>query len=299
LLTKVLDVRGDVEREEWKVCKLGDEYPEKTRIRTGLRSSIKLQIGAEEPYTAMVIDSAANCVLSESYRTQDTKRTRIGVGYGKVRAGVAEGGLKSDFTVDSPVATLSKRGTWDFGLYYERGTDRFEVSLLGPGLVEALNKATMQRREVLSGEAVTETMRRWLDEAEIRDNVPIADLFGQGDAQAAFSRLSNEGLRVLGPESGSQVATDLSSSHTTGAAFQLAARSPPALLAPPGGAAPGAALLRPEGFFGTGRGEDLIQVIVKSNSQLARRFAIKPGTPLVLRSAGGSAQRQQGTSRRR
>jgi len=55
--------------------------------------------------------------------------------------------------VDSPVATLSKRGTWDFGLFYERGTDRFEIFLLDQGLVDAFSKLTGQHRQVLPQES--------------------------------------------------------------------------------------------------------------------------------------------------
>ena len=77
---------------------------------------------------------APDCALDPARRLGSRAIARF------VRAGVAEGGLKSDFTIDSPVATLSKRGTWNFALYYERETERFEISLLDRGLVEAIDK---------------------------------------------------------------------------------------------------------------------------------------------------------------
>ena len=116
ITARVLEVQGDVQHapldaNDWQPCRVDEEYPEQTVILTGVRSSIKLQVGDDDTYTALVIEPVSRTILSEAYQTTDTKRVRVGVGYGRMRAGVAEGGLKSDFTVDSPVATLSKRGS--------------------------------------------------------------------------------------------------------------------------------------------------------------------------------------------
>ena len=284
IAARVLEVRGDVqhaplEDSAWKPCQVNDEYPEQTVIRTGVRSSVKLQIGTDDTYTALVIEPASKTVISEAYRTADTKRVRIGVGYGQMRAGVAEGGLKSDFTVDSPVATLSKRGTWDFGLFYERDTDRFEIFLLDRGLVDAFSKATGARREILPGELVTQVMRRWLSEAQILRNVAIPDLLGQGDYELAFNRLEQDGLRVLDPSGGQAVLVDLSSSM---AQQQFAGLARTVLPAVQTAAQPPA---RPEGFFGTGRGDDLIPLIIEANSPLAQKGFARPGRYTFRRDA--------------
>jgi len=285
ITARVLEVRGDVKHaplgsKEWQPCRVEDEYPEQTVILSGVRSSIKLQIGSDDTYTAVVIESASRTIISEAYTTSDTKRVRIGVGYGRVRAGVVEGGLKSDFTVDSPVATLSKRGTWDFGLFYERGTDRFEIFLLDQGLVDAFSKATGQRHAVLPREVVTETMRRWADEASLRLNVPIPDILGQGDIEVAFNTLQQSGLRVLDPQGGHAVLLDLSSSFSRNEFADLLRRSLPASVS-----VRRAARLREEGFFGTGRGDELIPVIIEKNSSLAEKGLARPGTYRFRRSA--------------
>jgi hypothetical protein len=285
ITARVLEVRGDVKHapldsSDWQPCRADEEYPEQTVILTGVRSSIKLRIGSDDTHTVVVIESASKTIISEAYRTPTTKRVRIGVGYGRIRAGVAEGGLRSDFTVDSPVATLSKRGTWDFGLFYERGTDRFEIFLLDQGLVEAFNKATRTRRELLPGEAVTHTMRRWADEVQFRRNVPIPDLLGQGDVEVAFNNLEQSGLRVLSPEGGQTVLVDLSSAFAQNQFAALARRSLTAAL--PAAPSP---RLRPEGFFGTGRGDELISVIIEKGSPLAERGFARPGTYNFRRSA--------------
>lgn len=297
VFARVIEVHGDVQHaplgtKDWEPCKLDDEYPQRTKLRTGVRSSVKLQIGTEQPYTAVVIDSVSLTVLSEAYKTKDTKRIRIGVGYGKIRAGVAEGGLKSDFTVDSPVATLSKRGTWNFGLSYERGTDRFEIFLLDRGLVDALNKITGERRGLLPGQLVTQAMRSWADEAQIRRNVSIVDVLGQEDMEVAFNRLKQDGLGVLGPGGGRGALLNLSNSFSQRQFADLVRQNLPAVSLPP---SPGR--LRAEGFFGTGRGEQLIQVIIEHDNPLAQKGFARPGTYRFRRSALDGWLRKYGGGR--
>lgn len=287
ITARVLEIRGDVrhapvDSTDWKPCQVGDEYPQETVILTGVRSSAKLQIGTDDTYTALVIEPATKTLISQAYTTADTKRVNIGVGYGRIRAGVVEGGLKSDFTVECPVATLSKRGTWDFGLFYERGTDRFEIFLLDRGLIEAFNRITGVHRMVLPQELVTEVMRRWAEEAQFSSTVPIPDILGQGDIAMAFSRLQQDGLRVLNPEGGHTVLLDLGSA---GARQQFASflREQLPLILPPGG--PTGAPLRQEGFFGTGRGADLVPLIIDRNSPLAQKGLAQPGTYRFPRAA--------------
>ncbi|MBN2447558.1 MAG: hypothetical protein JXO22_12570 [Phycisphaerae bacterium] len=288
VMALVIEANGDVQyagidSDDWKPVTEGLELPEATQVRTGIRSSVKFQIGEEEPYTAMIIESVGKVVLSEAYKTEDTKRVRVGVGYGKIRAGVAEGGLKSDFTVDSPVLTLSKRGTWNFGLAYTRGTDEFEVFLLDRGLIEALNKITMQRRQVLPREAVTQAMRKWLDQAAIARNVAIADILGQSDIDVAFNRLRNDGLGVMGPGQGSQVLINLSQPSARQSFSNLAQQALP--IGTGGQTTPtGTTFRRPEGYFGTGRGDQLINVVIDKSSDLARQGFAKPGNYQFRRS---------------
>jgi len=287
LQAKVIEVRGEAEyspldQSQWQSCRVSDEYPQETIIRSGIRSSVKLQIGIEPPYTAVVVDPATKVILSELIATAQTKRVRLGLSYGRIRAGVAEGGLKSEFTVDCPVATLSKRGTWNFGMFYERGTDRFEVFLLERGLVEAINEITGQRRELLPGQAVTEAMRRWADEAQIRRNVPIPDVLGQGDIEIAFNRLRQDGLGVLDPAGGRAMLIDLSNDQAA-QAFALLARGRLGLPFAPSAA--GGLPSRPEGYFGTGRGDQLIPVIIEANSELAEKGFARPGTYVFRRAA--------------
>jgi hypothetical protein len=285
IMARVIELHGDVKHapldsQDYKPCQLEDEYPERTKIITGVRSSIKLRIGDEEPYTCMLIEAVGKTILSEAYKTTDTKKVRVGVGYGRIRAGVAEGGLKSDFTVDSPVATLSKRGTWGFTLFYERDTDYFDIGLTDRGLVEAINKLTRERRAVNPKELVTAAMRLWLDQAQFERNVPIPDILGQGDIEVAFNRLQQDGLGVLQPGEGKAVLINLSNESARANFADLARRflpsgQPPALRGN----------LRAEGFFGTGRGDQLIDVMIEANNPLAQQGLARPGAYKFRRAA--------------
>lgn len=286
-LARVIEVRGDAQHapfgsDEWQTCAEGDEYPQNTLIRTGIRSAVKLQLGEQPPYSAMIVEAASKTLLSELYTTTVSKRVRVGVGYGGVRAGVAEGGLQSDFTVDSPVATLSKRGTWNFGLFYERATNRFEVFVLEQGFVEALNKVTDVRRELVAGELVTQVMRRWLDESQIQRNVAVADLWGYGDVDVVFNRLRESGLGIVDLANGQRPLLDLQPDYAQVEFGRLARQglltaAPLALVAVASLRPNELITLRQEGFFGTGRGDQLIDVLIERNNVLARRGLASPG----------------------
>lgn len=284
ITARVIELHGDVQHapmltRDWTACKLDDVYPERTKLRTGVRSSIKLQVGDEEPYTVIVLESVGLTVLSEAYKNPSTKRVRVGVGYGTVRAGVAEGGLQSDFTIDSPVATLSKRGTWNFGLSYDRGSDRFEVFLLDYGLVDALNKVSGQRARLLPGQAVTQAMRRWLDEAQVRRNVAVTDLLGQTDISVAFNRLDQDGLGVVNLGGGRTNIVSLTHARSRAALSDAVDRATRRRSERPAdrGIVP-ESFLRPEGFFGVGRGDELVPVLIGAGSALVRDGAALPGT---------------------
>lgn len=286
-----LEVVGDVKHraarsEPWTACKTEDVYSEGTEILTGVRSAIKLRIGEEEPYTCLMIESVGLTILSEAAIVPGVKRVRVGVGYGRVRAGVAEGGLQSDFTIESPAATLSKRGTWNFSLYYERGTGHFEIGLLDRGLVEALNRITGERRQIKPLEFVDSTMRRWLDQSELVTNVPVPDILGQGEIQFAFNRIMSDGLGVTAPGQGRGLLIDLTNDGAIGVfrdRLRTALNSPPPVLTLP--LPPLNPRLRPEGFFGTGRGDDLVQVLISDADLLKQKGLGHPGRYLIRRAA--------------
>lgn len=293
ITAKVIELQGDVrsaaiDSTEWKPVKVGDELPEQTKVLTGVRSSVKFQIGDEEPYTCLLIDSVGKTIISEAAVEGDSKNVRIGVNYGRIKGGVAEGGLKSDFTVDSPVATLSKRGTWGFSLFYERDTNAFEISLDDRGLVGALNKLRNESRTLRPGERITEAMRLWLEEAQFK-NTPVGDVLGQSDITVAFNRIDNDGVGVLSAGSGRELLINLTSPGVRGDFANLLEQALQTTTLQ--GAIGGRGIARREGFFGTGRGDDLVQVLIDSSNPLTQH-GTRPGRYNFRRDAAESWLKQ-------
>lgn len=294
IYARVIEVSGDVryaplDSTDWKPVELDMQLPAETQIRTGLRSAVKFQIGEQAPFTAMVIESVGKIVLSEAYRAPDKKRVRIGVAYGKVRAGVAEGGLQSDFTVDTPVATLSKRGTWDFGVRFER-PNRFQFFLNDHGLIQILNRITGDIRTLTPGQNVTEAMRQWLTQARFARTVPVPDIFGQGEIDMSFNHIRTGGLGITNLGGGESTFVNLSNRSARNAFSSLVTQSLrrgnlPLPFNPGTGSGAGGPIRRPEGFFGTGRGDQLVPVVIDATNSLAQRGFAKPGTYRIRRSA--------------
>lgn len=251
-------------------CRVGEEYFAPVTIRTGQFQSVTVKIGDEEPETIVQIDPNSWLKLSEAGIVKGTKNTRVNLGYGKVRGGVAEGGIPSNFTIETPNATQSKAGTWNFGIEYERGTGRYRAFLLDRGLAFVRNHDKHLTRELAVGQSVTQDMRLWSDESQIRRNVPVPDVLGQEDIQIAFNRRNNSGLGLLQPGDGRRPIFELTQ-RTEGGAFSLFNRrnggvpvfTPPRPIDiefPP--------IRRPEGDFGTGRGVDLLGNLFGARSRV-------------------------------
>lgn len=235
----------------WRPVTAGDQLGPGSRVRTGLRSSLLLQFGDS---TIVKIDRVTLATVAQFYRTAQEQRVKLDLGYGAVRAGVAEGTLQSDMTIETPVATLTRRGTWNFGVEYEAVTGRYRMFLDDHGLVEALNQLTRERRLLLSGEYVTQAMIRWIETARFDRHVSIQEVFGLKGAEVTYNTLFDSGLGVVDPGAGP--ATLLArTSGVPGAAAGAAAAAAATGLVPLGALPflpPGGAIDRPEGNFGTG-----------------------------------------------
>lgn len=276
---RVVSLYGDVTHKtsadaKPQKCKADDEYFAPTTIQTGLYSSVKLRFGDEEPETLVTIEAGSTVDLAQASIVKGTKTTRIGLGYGKVRAGVAEGGIQSDFTVETPNATLSKRGTWNYGIEYERGTGRYRAFVLDRGLVSVVNKSNNVRREVAVGQTVTDAMRLWNDESQIQRNVPVPDVLGQEDIQVAFNRRNNSGLGLLQPGEGQRPVFDFTQRTDSGgfSFFNRRTSDLPVFTPAPQIQRNFPAIRRPEGDFGTGRGGDLLSTFIGSRSKVRAAF---------------------------
>ncbi len=253
MAARVIRVTGNVSHlppgaadapEAWKPAGVGDSLPPGTKIRTRLRSSVVLQFGDD---TVVGIDRVTLAAIEDFHRSGDTKRMKIGLGYGTVRAAVREATLRSDMTIESPTATLSKRGTIDFGMHYEAGTGQFTIFLNEEGLVEALKFLTGERRTVRPGEFVTAAMLRWVDTAQRIRFTSIQDRFGVTEGEFALEVRSGTGLGGVAPGSGAGTYGGVRPAGAGGTGGTDLSNYRPGPISPPTGA-----LYRPEGNFGTG-----------------------------------------------
>lgn len=231
--------------EGWTAVKLNDRLAPGVQIRTGLRSYVNLAFGET---TTISIRRATYAGIDQFYRAATEETVRIGLGYGTVRGGsTTEGTIRSAVTVDSPVATLVKRGTDGWQMFVESGTGRFNISLARHGLVDAIQKLRARRsvsRSVRPGEYATERniANMWINQNIFDRVIRFYEAQSVTVADAEFSAAHTRGYGTLAPGGG----TDL---------LDLAARSEAA--AAVAGAAPNTLLIepdplsRPEGNFGT------------------------------------------------
>ncbi len=240
-------VNAQGERGDWRPAKVGDLLPAGTQIRTQIRSKVGLSFGDN---TVVVIDRATLASIDQYQRTGDSQTVGLGLGHGMIRGSAVETALRSDMTIQTPTATLSKRGTRDFGIEYDPSTGRFQAWLGGEGLVEAINWLTAQSRLVRPGQYATQAMLRWIETLSTDRWVPVVDTFGMTSSEMTFNREQgqNSGLAVTNPGGGATTfagpgaSTPLSVSGTAQQGTQIL----------PLNIAPGVTVIpRPEGNFGT------------------------------------------------
>jgi hypothetical protein len=102
--------------EGWKPVKLGESLHAGQTVRVPFRGKLKVTARPANPPTVMLFDSGTLVEISELSLTDGVAKSRIALGYGQVKAGVAESEARSDMEIQSPTATLSKKGTDIFGM---------------------------------------------------------------------------------------------------------------------------------------------------------------------------------------
>ncbi len=116
----VMEVKGAAQarnkpKEKWRKLKINDVLKPGAVIRTGRKSFVALRIGVN---ASVVIDRQTRVALPEMVQDGGTLRTRVKMAYGKSDMRVDQVGLRNDFSVATPTATLAVRGTawqlkWD------------------------------------------------------------------------------------------------------------------------------------------------------------------------------------------
>jgi hypothetical protein len=256
LTAVVVKITGKVEAAEvtadgkttWREVKVRDKLPAGTLLRTGNRARALLTFGDN---VVTMVQPVSSMAIAESETSGSSQRTKLSLGYGAVRAGVAEGAVESDMTIETPAATLSRRGTWNFGIEYEAGTERFRVFVDDHGLVEALNRLTNERRRVEGGQYVTQAMIRWIETAKFDRYLPVQDWVGMKGRDLTFNEMNDTGrtVAVVGGGSGTWGTLGLGAPANTvggGTSPGVGAGLPVTIPTEP------VRINRPEGDFGTG-----------------------------------------------
>lgn len=190
----------------WRRVKVGDLLVAGQQIRTHLRSRVKLVARPATPPTVIMLESGTLMSIDELSKLGDTHKSRIGLRYGAIRAGVAEGQVRSDMEISCPVATLSKKGTDIFRFEYNLN-GRFNMSLSdqGRGLLQAIqlqwnakgNLLRTRSRFVTPGQFVTQRMLQAIDNVQFDREINVNDVFGLAGHEQLISVLNDRGLGFL------------------------------------------------------------------------------------------------------
>jgi len=196
--TKTTDNTG------WTQAKVGDLVGGGLQFHVPLRSMMQLVMEPAEPPTIVMLEPGTLASIDELFKKEATPTTRLGLAYGAIRAGVAEGTVRGDLEIRSPNATLSKRGTWGFRMWVERGTGRWQMSLADRGLVEAIQNQSNQRRLIFPGQSVNQRMSYWIQSARFNVPVSVPDVFGVKGGDASFLNNNTTGFNILVTNGGNQ-----------------------------------------------------------------------------------------------
>jgi hypothetical protein len=124
LAGQVVTVSGKVEMQTgsgaWKPLKAGDSLEAGSMISTGFKSEATIKLGA----SILTVRPLTRMTLNQLVEKEDTVETDVFLEVGNVKAEVNSlNGKKNGFSVKSPVATASVRGTvlevGDFLVVYE------------------------------------------------------------------------------------------------------------------------------------------------------------------------------------
>ncbi len=218
LVYEVSDLEGNVRvaaagtnpllKEGWRAVKSGESLHAGQVIHVPFRGKLKLTARPADPPTVMLIDTGSLVQISELSLKDGVAKSRIELGYGLVKAGVAESGTRSDMEITGPTATLSKKGTDIFG-FEVRPDGRFNMFLTdaGRGLVQAIQTQAgqagalnnMRSRFLTPGQWITQQMARAIDNVQFDRNVNVSDLYGLNGMDQIFTMLNDRGIGFLLP----------------------------------------------------------------------------------------------------
>jgi len=116
----VMEVKGTAQsrpspKDKWSKLKVNDTLGAGAVIRTGRKSHVALRVGMN---ATVLVERQTRIKLPEIVQDGQVLRTRLKMSFGKADVRVDRIGLRNDFEVATPTATLAVRGTvfritWD------------------------------------------------------------------------------------------------------------------------------------------------------------------------------------------
>lgn len=192
----------------WAAVRLGDEIRGGQQVHVPIRGAVKLVAQPCEPPTVLLIERSSLVNISELAIKDGAARSRMELGFGAIRAGVAEGSVRSDMEIKCPVATLSKRGTDIFRFEYFEGRFTMSLSERGRGMIQAIQMEStafgslmqMRSRTITPGQFVTQQMFKAIDHVQFDRKIAVNDLFGLRGTDELFTLMQERGLGFLMPQ---------------------------------------------------------------------------------------------------
>ncbi len=254
-IAKVAPVGVDVfEEDKWKELKQGDKLGAGVQLYVTGQSQVKLVLEPASPPTVMLIEAFTQLSIEDLAIREGTSTTRIALASGAIRAGVIESTTRSDFLIEAPTATLSKKGTDIFRFEYQNGRFHMSLSSQGRGLVQAIKYkfnnsgdiVDAKSRFVTRGQFVTQQMMRAIDNVKYDRDIQVSDFVGL-TTEEQLNLLFNNGLAILLPFADNS-ANFLGSPYLTGGVNINGGQRP---TLPP---IDGGPIASPDGDFGVGQG---------------------------------------------
>ncbi len=254
----VIEVRGKVlkapfgtpadQSDGWSAVKKDDRLSSGTLVKTSFRSRATLRFGDS---TVISIRRVTLASIDDYYRSDAEETIRLGLGYGAIRGGSAEGERRTDLVVDSTVATLAKRGTDGWEMIVNPTINHVKISMSRSGFGEVLASLKSENRDrpdrsIMPGEYVTtETaMRMWMEQDLFDRYVDFFSPIGLTEDENSFASRNPGGRGVLVPGSSAD-ARDFVRRDNPVPALNFNSVLPMQLPRPP-------FVVRPEGDFGIG-----------------------------------------------
>ena len=194
---KVLSVSGRAQKllagqgqDKWQDLAVGDLLDKQTIIRTGLRSRVVLKF---QDRAEVIIEDATKVGISEFLQSGKQVQAKLGLKYGSIHVDVPKESGPTDFSVSTPVATLSIRGTAG-GINFSSDTGMHLSSERGTWRAVSGNR----HRDVGAGQSTTGTLVPHLELVQTNRSTSPGDFFGGTDsAEKNFIQNAGNGGRAV------------------------------------------------------------------------------------------------------